>query len=80
MAKKRRKSTRKGSGRKWMQAANERMERKGTKGSYGHHSMKQMLRDKAKGGAIGRKANFAINARKAVKKRHHKGGRRMRRG
>lgn len=63
-------------GKKWMQAASARMARKGTKGSYGHKTVKQMRRDKAKGGAIGKKANFALNARKFSHKRGRKGARR----
>lgn len=64
---------------KWMQKARESMKERGTEGSYGHKSVKQMKKDKAKGGSIGKKANFALNARKARhggKKRTRKGGRR----
>lgn len=51
--------------RKWIQSAVKRMKRKATVGSYGHKTVKQMKRDKARGGAIGKKANFALNVRKA---------------
>lgn len=50
--------------RNFIQKAHERMEAKGTVGSYGHNSMKQMAKDKAKGGKIGKKANFAMNMAK----------------
>jgi hypothetical protein len=55
--------------KKWIQEARERMEAKGTVGSYGHHSVAQMKRDKAKGGKIGKKANFALNVRKRKRAR-----------
>lgn len=50
--------------RKWIQEATERMDEKGTRGTYSGRSVKQMRKDKAKGGAIGAKANFALNVRK----------------
>lgn len=49
--------------------------KKSREGTYGSHSVKQMERDKAKGGAIGKKANFALNARKW---NHSKGARKAR--
>lgn len=63
---------RKRKGGRWLQAASKRMKAKGTKGSYGHHTEKQMQRDKAKGGAIGKKANFALTMRKLANKRKKK--------
>lgn len=63
---------RKRKGGRWIQAASKRMAKKGTKGSYGHHTEKQMQRDKAKGGAIGKKANFALNMRKLANRRKKK--------
>lgn len=65
--------------RKWIQAATARMARRGTLGSYGSgKSMKTMDRDIAKGGAIGRKANFARNMRVAALRRKRRGaGRRL---
>ena len=60
----------------WMEKASARMKAKGTKGSYGHKTVAQMKRDKAKGGAIGKKANFALNARKGSKKGSRRSGRR----
>ena len=56
----------------FIQKARERMEAKGTVGSYGHHSMKQMAKDKAKGGKIGKKANFAMNMAK-IRAKHKRG-------
>jgi hypothetical protein len=58
---------------KWIQAAREEMERKGTVGSYGHHSARQQKRDIAKGGKRGKKALFAANMRKAAAKRKKRG-------
>jgi len=49
---------------KWIQKARERMKKKGTEGSYGHHSMKQIDRDIHKGGKIAKKAQFAKNVRR----------------
>ena len=59
----------------WLAEARDRMKRKGTVGSYGHHSVSQMKRDKAKGGKIGRKANFALNMKRVAAKRKRRGGR-----
>ncbi|MGH7749542.1 MAG: hypothetical protein ACREQ5_32965 [Candidatus Dormibacteria bacterium] len=56
----------------FIQAAKERMVEKGTVGSYGHHTEKQMEKDKAKGGAIGKKANFALNMEKIRNKKKRK--------
>lgn len=60
-------------GGRFIQKATARMKRKGTLGSYGHHSMKQMSKDKAKGGAIGKKANFAMNMAK-IRSKKKRGG------
>jgi hypothetical protein len=54
------------------------MARRGTKGSYGHHSVAQMKRDKAKGGALGKKANFALSMRKIASRRKKRSGSRRR--
>ena len=64
---------RKKGGSKWIQGARKEMERKGTVGSYGHHSEKQMDRDIAKGGKRGKKALFAKNMRKIANRRKHRG-------
>lgn len=48
----------------WIGKATSKMKQKGTLGSYGHHSMKQINKDIKKGGAIGKKAQFAKNVRK----------------
>ncbi len=63
-------------GTKWIQKAREKMKRKGTEGSYGHHSEKQMDRDIKKGGKLGKKAQFAKNMAKIRAKHKRKGGRR----
>lgn len=57
---------------KWMQKASEKMEEKGTKGSYGHHSMKTINKDIHKGGKKGKKAAFAKMAKKVAAKRRRK--------
>lgn len=58
----------------WVQDARDRMERKGTVGSYGSgKSISTMERDVARGGAKGRKANFALNMKRAAIKRKRSG-------
>lgn len=64
-------------GGKWLQGARAEFKRKGTLGSYGSHSDAQKRRDIAKGGKIGRKAQFALNAEKSHRK---KSGRKAKRG
>ena len=59
-------------GGKWVQASVERMQKRGTLGSYGHHTVKQMERDKKKGGKIAKKATWALNMERAAKKRKKK--------
>lgn len=66
--------------KRWLSEARAEMERKGTVGSYGHHSAKQQDRDIKKGGRIGKKALFARNMRRAAAKRKRRHGRRSRRG
>lgn len=51
-----------------MEKAAAKMKEKGTEGSYGHHSAKQVNKDFKKGGKIGKKALFAKNAKKANQK------------
>lgn len=65
--------------RKWIQAATARMARRGTLGSYGSgKSVKTMSRDVARGGAVGRKAQFALNMKRAALRRARRGaGRRL---
>lgn len=61
--------------RKWIQAAVSRMAAKGTLGSYGSgKSEKTMARDVAKGGRIGKKAQFALNMKRAALRRARRGG------
>lgn len=60
--------------RKWIQAATERMARKGTLGSYGSgKSVKTMSRDVARGGKLGKKALFALNMKRAALRRARSG-------
>lgn len=58
------------------------MEAKGTKGSFGHHSMGVIDKDIKKGGKLGKKAQFAKNMKAIAAKRHHKKsvGKRARKG
>lgn len=58
----------------WVQEARERMERKGTVGSYGSgKSIRTMEKDVARGGKRGQKANFALNMKRAALKRKRAG-------
>lgn len=58
----------------WVADARARMERKGTVGSYGSgKSIEPMERDVKHGGAKGRKANFALNMKRAAAKRKRRG-------
>lgn len=61
---------------KWIQRARARMKAKGTEGSYGHHTEKQMERDIHKGGKRGKKAQFALNMRKIAARKKARGSRR----
>lgn len=61
--------------RKFIQKATERMEEKGTIGSFGKATPKKIARAKQEGGKEKKKAIFAENMRKIARK-HHRGGRR----
>jgi hypothetical protein len=50
-----------GPSKNFIQAATERMKKKGTIGSYGKASPGKIARDKAKGGLMAKKATFAQN-------------------
>lgn len=58
---------------KWMQAAHERMERKGTVGSFGKATPKKIAAGLKAGGKQAKKAAFAKAAMK-VAARHKHGG------
>lgn len=62
--------------KKWIQAARESMKRRGTVGSYGHHSPAQMKRDIRAGGKRGKKARFALNMRRIAARGRGRGGHR----
>jgi hypothetical protein len=60
---------------KWMQEASERMEKKGTKGSFTRMAKKRGMsvsalahKDAGKSGKIGKKARFALAAEKVAKR------------
>jgi len=57
---------------KWIQAAREKMEEKGTVGSFGKATPKKIAAAKKKGGKAEKKAVFAANMKKIAEK--HKGG------
>lgn len=59
--------------RKWLQAANKRMEAKGTKGSFGKATPGKIARAKKRGGKAAKKAVFAGNMKRIAQK--HKGRR-----
>lgn len=60
-------------GKKWLQKARKSMEARGTVGSYGSKSEKQERKDIAKGGKLGKKAQFALNMKHLAAKRKRKG-------
>lgn len=51
----------------WIQTAVKKMKAKGTIGSYGKSTAKKNKKNIAKGGKIGKKAQFAENMRKIAK-------------
>ncbi len=67
--------TKKRKGDKWIQKAEERMEKKGTVGSFGKATPEKIARGKRKGGKMEKKAVFAENMRKIARNRKRRGGR-----
>lgn len=61
---------------KWIQAAEEKMEKKGTAGKFGKATAKKIATARKKGGIEAKRANFAANMKKIAAKRHRRGGRR----
>lgn len=57
---------------KWIQKANEEMERKGTKGTFGKATRKKVARAKKHGGKEEKRAVFAENMKKIAAKRKKK--------
>lgn len=57
---------------KWMEHAKERMEEKGTVGSFGKATKKKIASGKKAGGKRKKKAIFAQNAKKAAHKKSRK--------
>ena len=55
--------------KRWIQKAVSKMKAKGTLGSYGKSTAKKNKKNIAKGGKIGKKAQFAENMRKIAKKK-----------
>lgn len=64
---------------RWIQKARSSMKKRGTLGSYGHHSAKQMKRDIKGGGKLAKKAQFALNMRKISNRRKKRTGSRRKR-
>jgi hypothetical protein len=62
--------------RKWVQAARERMEEKGSVGSFGPATEKNIQAGLRAGGKRAQKANFARNMKRAAAKRRRRRGRR----
>lgn len=60
---------------KWIQAASERMEEKGTKGKFGKATSKKIAAGKAKGGVEEKRAVFAENMKKIAARKKHRGKR-----
>jgi hypothetical protein len=58
---------------KWIQAATEKMEEKGTKGKFGKATPKKIAAAKKKGGIKKKEAVFASNMRKIAAKRKKRG-------
>lgn len=55
--------------RKWIQAANKKMVKKGTKGAFGKATPKKIAAAKKKGGLAKKRAVFAQNMKKIAAKR-----------
>jgi hypothetical protein len=62
--------------RKFIQKATERMERKGTLGSFGKATPKKIARAKRHGGKAAKKAIFAQNMKRIAQRRARRSGRR----
>jgi hypothetical protein len=58
-----------GSDPHWMEKAAEKMKKKGTKGSFGKATKKNIAKGRAAGGKMAQKANFANVAKKVNKKK-----------
>ncbi len=54
---------------KWIQAASDKMEAKGTKGAFGKATPKKIAKAKAKGGLAEKRAIFAENMKKIAAKK-----------
>jgi len=59
---------------KWMEHAAEKMKEKGTVGSFGKATAKNIARGRKEGGKEAKKANFAAMAKKVAAKRKGKSG------
>lgn len=62
---------------KWIQKADEEMEKKGTKGKFGKATSKKIAAAKKKGGVEKKRAVFAANMKKIAAKRKRSHGKRM---
>jgi len=61
---------------KWIQGAREKMEEKGTVGSFGKATPKKISAAKKKGGIMEKKAVFASNMKKIAERRKRNGTKR----
>lgn len=57
----------------WIQAAEDKMEKKGTKGLFGRATPKKIARAKKKGGSAKKRAVFAQNMKKIAARRARRG-------
>ena len=62
----------------WIQAATEKMKKKGTLGKFGKATRKKISRGKRKGGLAKKRAVFAENMRKIAARRKGRGVKRRR--
>lgn len=61
-------------GKKWIQKARSKMEKKGTVGAFGKATPKKIAKAKKRGGLAEKRAVFAENMKRIAKK-HKRGGR-----
>ncbi len=57
---------------KWIQAARESMERRGTVGKFGRVTRKKVARAKKRGGIAEKRALFAMNMKRIAERKHRR--------
>ena len=63
-------------GGRWLQAARESMEKRGTVGAFGKATPKKIARGLREGGIQAKRAQFAKNMKAMAARRRHRGSRR----